>query len=110
MKETTPKVMLKLSAAILLLAILTPSFVKLAHAFENHKHEVCTNPTTTHFHEFDLDCEFYKFKLQTQTFSEFANIDIVETSEINTVSASQYKFFTSTTFSSCFLRGPPQLV
>ena len=65
----------KISLIVLIIALLVPSFVKLAHAFEKHKHEVCTTPQKSHYHELDLDCEFYKFKLshtfnfQPETFS-----------------------------------------
>lgn len=48
---------------LLVICLLMPSGVKLAHAFEDHAHEVCTNNTSTHLHKVDLDCEFYKFNI-----------------------------------------------
>ncbi len=56
----------KFSIVILVAALLTPSFVKLFHIFENHEHAICVNQQDTHFHKVDLDCEFYKFKLNTR--------------------------------------------
>ena len=53
------------SFAVLLVMVLTlPSAIKLGHAFEHHdhKHEVCTNPSSAHLHTLDIDCEFSKFK------------------------------------------------
>jgi len=47
----------KLLALTLVIAISLPLAIKLAHVFENHKHEVCYDHGTTHFHEIDLDCE-----------------------------------------------------
>ena len=29
---------------------------------------MCTNFSTTHLHQLDIDCEFYKFKIPIQTF------------------------------------------
>lgn len=48
---------------ILILALLLPSAVKFTHVFEDHKHEVCTDNSNTHFHEVETDCEFYKFNV-----------------------------------------------
>jgi len=61
-------IVLNVFAAILTISIVIPSAVKFAHAFENHQHEVCTNFSTTHLHQLDIDCEFYKFKIPIQTF------------------------------------------
>ena len=95
---------------ILVAALLTPSIVKFNHIFEDHKHEVCETPQTNHFHELDMDCEFYKFKLSAQfSFSP------------NPISFSQYlipskKIVTQYIFISDYqqlhfdLRGPPALV
>lgn len=51
---------------ILCFSLLVPSGVKLLHAFEDHKHEVCEFPQSSHYHELDLDCEFYKFSHTNQ--------------------------------------------
>lgn len=48
---------------ILVIFLLVPSGVKLAHVFENHEHEVCIDNSTTHLHKIDIDCEFYKFNI-----------------------------------------------
>ena len=50
----------------LVIVLLVPSFVKLAHTFEDHKHDICVKPQKTHFHEYKLDCEFYKFQTSPQ--------------------------------------------
>ena len=62
LKERFHKILVTLSF-ILVVSLLVPSAVKLEHVFENHKHEVCLNKSTTHLHAIDLDCEFYKFNV-----------------------------------------------
>jgi len=95
---------------ILIIALLVPSFVKFAHVFENHKHEVCKNPQNTHFHEVDLDCEFYLFKLNPQSpfVPEYFKIDGV-LDDFKPI-ISQYYFVSDHQRLSFTLRGPPSLV
>jgi len=100
----------KISLIILVIALLVPSFVKLAHAFETHKHEICKTPQKSHYHNLDLDCEFYKFKLST-TFS-FQLQDYSLTS-INYPSliTNYYKFnYSNSHIGLTSLRGPPELI
>lgn len=100
----------KISLLILITALLVPSFVKLAHAFETHKHEICKTPQKNHYHELNLDCEFYKFKLNT-TFN-------FQPTEYNFTVLNQsveednfYKsFFHNLHIAQTSLRGPPQLI
>ena len=100
----------KIVALAILLAILTPSVVKMLHLFENHQHEVCLGEQKVHFHNLDLDCEFYKFKLNnTFTFS-FNNVKIILFSNIIKPIRSQYNFTSDYQRLSFSLRGPPQLV
>jgi hypothetical protein len=91
----------------LVITLLVPSFVKLAHAFENHEHEICVTPQKEHFHEYDLDCEFYKFKTNPQVAISF---DYTESIDIETNTApivSQYQFISDYQRLSFSLRGPP---
>ena len=100
----------KISLAILIVVLLVPSFVKLAHAFETHKHEVCKTPQKNHYHELDLDCEFYKLKLshafnfKPETYSfetrcQFFHVDNFYRS-----------FYKNLQIEQPSLRGPPQLI
>jgi len=93
-----------------MVALLTPSAVKLAHVFENHEHSVCDTPLSSHFHELDWDCEFYKFKLNNQfKVSKFA-VEFIEP-KINTVMIiSYYEIINVYQKSKIYLRGPPALV
>lgn len=67
----------KIAAIVLLLAVLMPSAVKFTHIFENHKHEVCTDYSTKHMHEINLECEFFKFKLNTQYYTILEDTKII---------------------------------
>lgn len=100
----------KMTAIVLLLSVLTPSTVKLAHFFENHKHDVCLGEQKAHFHSLDLDCEFYKFKLNNQFTVTFNDIELFS-SEINQDYVEQlYSFKQDHQHLSFSLRAPPQLV
>ena len=100
----------KISLVLLIVALLVPSFVKLAHAFETHIHEVCKTPQKSHYHELDLDCEFYKFKLshtfnfnpETYSFSTISHIF-----QVDDFYKSVYK---NLRIQQTSLRGPPHLI
>jgi hypothetical protein len=100
----------KISLVALILALLAPSLVKLAHAFEIHKHDVCKTPQKNHYHKLNLVCEFYKFKLgyafnfQTEPFSFLI---ISEPLHVNNIYKSFYK---NSQLEQPSLRGPPQLI
>ena len=99
-------------ALVLVMAVLFPSVVKLNHAFSHHTHIVCHNDDSgeTHFHQTDMDCEFYKFKLTTQ-FHFQNNLDLFIPSEDNyKISASQYEFVSKFQKLQTTLRGPPALI
>lgn len=68
----------KVIAIVLIMAILLPIGVKLAHHFNHHEHEVCDGYSETHFHSIDLDCEFYKFKLSKELHINLDNFAISE--------------------------------
>ena len=86
----------KFLVVLLTIILVAPVFVKSYHIFEDHKHEVCKTPNKTHFHEYEIDCEFYNFKLNTQF-----NLSI--TSDIT----SQYYFISDYQQLQFSLRGPP---
>ena len=100
----------KISTVILVIALLTPSFVKFFHVFEVHAHVICKNQQKTHFHELDLDCQFYKFKLKTQFSTLQQTYDLLVIEDNYQYISSCYQLISQNTFSSLSLRGPPQLV
>jgi hypothetical protein len=101
----------KILAFSLALTLLTPTFVKFNHIFAHHKHDICLGEkTTTHLHEQNTDCDFYKFKLTnvyTHTFLEF---NLFECKEQTLSSVSQYQFVSKFRRLQIALRGPPALI
>ncbi len=96
---------------MLVLSVLLPSAVKLTHAFNHHKHEVCDsdNELKTHFHKSDLDCDFYKFKLTNNLFLVFNNYEILPQKTATKQLSSYYISLKNYQHSTRFVRGPPQV-
>ncbi|MFD2550943.1 hypothetical protein ACFSQP_03845 [Bizionia sediminis] len=100
----------KTLAILLVLAVLLPAAVKFGHIFENHAHEVCTNKSSTHLHEIDLDCEFYKFNLANQFFQEAAEFLVLHFEENHKIASSHYAFLSPFQQLHFSLRGPPVVI
>ena len=97
---------------LLSLSILAPSLTKFAHTFSHseHHHEVCNGEASTHLHTLDLDCEFYKFKLNAEyelTTFESLNYNPIYFSE---TPDSYISFLNNNIQLHCFLRGPPHTI
>lgn len=100
----------KTFAFALALVLLVPTVVKFNHIFAHHKHDICLGETTTHLHEQNTDCDFYKFKLAnvyTHTFFEF-NLFLPKEQTLSIVS--QYQFLSKYQRLQIALRGPPALI
>ncbi|WP_241148012.1 hypothetical protein [Lacinutrix jangbogonensis] len=110
MENKTLHIVIKSIVMLLLVAIVLPSVIKFVHVFEDHKHEVCTNTSDTHFHEVEIDCEFYKFKLNT-AFSFILRPSKIIFHELNyKITTSQYQFVSDFQRLPFSLRGPPHLI
>ena len=105
-------ILFKTFALVLVMVVLFPSVVKLNHAFTHHSHHVCEddNSVTTHFHESDLDCDFYKFKLTTQFYFQNKLVTLASSEENFKIIKSQYDFISDFQKLQTALRGPPQLI
>ena len=101
----------KTLAIVLMFSVLLPSAVKLTHAFNHHSHEVCDseNALKTHFHESDLDCDFYKFKLTNNLFLVCNNYEIITKITATEQLSSYYISLKSYQHSTRFVRGPPHV-
>lgn len=102
----------KALAILLVLAVLLPSAVKFSHAFNHHTHEVCEsdNDFQTHFHESDIDCDFYKFKLTKNQFFVLSEYEKKAEFPFSKQTTEHYISFNNFQQLTRFLRGPPQLV
>ncbi|WP_417860991.1 hypothetical protein [Winogradskyella sediminis] len=96
-------------ALTLVLAVLCPSVIKLNHVFTHHKHRSCEEDKsiTTHFHEADIDCDFYKFKLTNHLFIFINNDDSLIDEAITTQAVSYYNTLKDYTYFTRSVRGPP---
>lgn len=87
--------------------LLTPIAVKFSHVFSDHEHEVCIGQNKSHFHEIDMDCEFFKFNINHQaTFTTFEFVPFEAYIDQGQL-ASQYVFLSSYQKLHFALRGPP---
>lgn len=93
----------------LTVVLMLPSVVKFSHVLSHHEHEVCLDTSTSHFHEVDLDCEFYKFKLNTTYYQDLHHIEITPKEFIHNSEYSYYAFIRSHKRNSLAQRGPPSL-
>jgi len=101
----------KLSVVVLALVLLTPTFVKFSHVFEVHSaYEICKNPQKTHFHKFNLDCEFCKLKLNTQWFFDTNSFQFVNKQEHYQVTSLHYSCQSKYLPLPFLVRGPPQMI
>ncbi len=100
----------KILVVVLTIVLVTPIFVKLNHIFEDHKHEFCKTPYTNHFHELEIDCEFYDFRLNTEFNYSYTLVDIPVLTEITQSIISQYHFVSDYQQLQFSLTGPPQTV
>lgn len=90
--------------------LLLPSAIKVSHAFNHYKHEVCLGEKTTHFHKADLECKFYNFKLTQNYLVAHYSINAFKTKIVSIKTVSQYTFLSSYQKPHFSLRGPPSLV
>jgi len=102
----------KVLAIVLVIAVLLPSAVKLNHIFTHHEHEVCDEKDAlqTHFHELDVECDFYKFKLTTQYYFQNELTTTIDAIDNFKISVSQYEFVSNYQKRHTALRGPPQMI
>ena len=97
----------KFFTILLVTVLLFPSIVKFNHIFENHKHEVCKSNSVEHFHELEIDCEFYKFNTTNQYLVQFNSELPLIFFHKSIIEYSNYTFLNSHQQFNISLRGPP---
>lgn len=60
----TQRILFPFAAIFLLACFFTPYLLKIEHGIFEHKEVLCTESGELHFHEIELDCDFYKFQLK----------------------------------------------
>jgi len=99
----------KIFAFVIALVLLVPSVVKFNHIFANHEHDICQGEKSTHLHELNTDCDFYKFKLTTPFTCICFNFSLFVPKETPLQIVSQYQFISKYQRLQTSLRGPPQI-
>lgn len=94
---------------ILVLTLLLPSAAKFMHVFENHQHEVCYGESDTHLHTLDIDCEFYKFKINIPFTIPENTAVLIAYQNINSLISSDYNFLSEFQQLHFSRRGPPRI-
>ncbi|GGH41684.1 hypothetical protein IA57_11555 [Mangrovimonas yunxiaonensis] len=97
----------KLTTLLLVVTLLLPTAHKLAHAFSGHKHEVCTSQGEDHIHSHEVECEFYKFKINTDFTAITHTYTLIKSNADFTPIISQYAFISDYQKLPFSLRGPP---
>ncbi len=106
----THKITFKVATLILAIALFVPTAVKFSHIFSHHYHEVCDGENQTHLHKSDIDCNFYKFKLNTNFYSLSEYLEISIKVSYFKIDGTLYFFLNNHRQLSFSLRGPPVLV
>lgn len=110
MGDLKKHIVFKTITLLIAIAFLIPSAVKFSHIFTHHTHKVCEGEQTTHIHKVDIDCDFYKFKLNNNYLNVVAYNSSFQLSEPYKIKYFTYKFLYNHRTLSFSLRGPPFLV
>ncbi|MBD0835920.1 hypothetical protein [Aestuariibaculum suncheonense] len=102
--------MVRMVALLLAVSLLYPAVTKFAHLFANHEHDICKGEKTTHLHELNTDCDFYKYQVHHQYAFSLFEYHIFSTKEQSPEIVSQYQFLSDYQRLQIALRGPPALV
>lgn len=107
MKIDRAHIAFKIIALVLVFAVVTPTFLKLVHGFENHKHQVWDGESTSHLYDADIDCDLCKFKFITQFSYKFEYETTSSFEYFENKIKSQYTFISDYHRLQTSLRGPP---
>ena len=109
MQEFKTHLAVKLLCVALVATLFTPSVTKFAHIFAHHEHKLCVAEGTTHIHQVDLDCEFYKFQINKNFTLQDVSVNLFVEKNIYQNITSQYIFVSDYQKLHFSLRGPPQI-
>tara|TARA_R110002049_G_scaffold273749_1_gene451572 strand:- start:6184 stop:6519 length:336 start_codon:yes stop_codon:yes gene_type:complete len=104
-------IIIKSLSLLLAVLILAPVVHKFSHLFTHHEDDVCSGLIKKeHLHELNLNCDFYKFKLNTTYTITFFNFNLFSPKEKPLKIVSQYQFLSEYQRLQTSLRGPPALI
>lgn len=89
------------------MTILFPSGVSFAHVFASHEHHVCLDHGDGHYHEQNVDCEFFQFRQNQNFLSETPTFNLLVLQEVTDDYFFHYSFIPEQDLPSFLVRGPP---
>ena len=101
-------IVVKLLVVLMVILLLTPTGVKFTHIFNHHTHKVCEGELSTHIHQVDLDCDFFKFKINKSFTYTIFKINFFTQKKIQLKITPPYLFLSEYQQLHFSLRGPPQ--
>lgn len=110
MKERILNITKSIVGLCLVASILMPTLVKFSHAFNHHEHEVCAGDYNTHFHALDLDCEFFKFKINKPFSFTTQTLELTSFTKIKKEVSEYYSYHYQSNIVYYSKRGPPSLI
>ncbi|MFI1745911.1 hypothetical protein [Thalassobellus sediminis] len=112
MQTIKEHIVFKIVTLSLVATLLVPSVIKFSHVFSHHhhKHDVCKGEKSTHLHEIDLDCEFYKFQLNKNYIPSLKYETFICKAPHYKIYILTYKFLNNHQPLSYSLRGPPAVL
>jgi len=110
LKDIKSHIISKIVAIVLVFAITAPTLIKFSHGLQDHEHEVCFGKSASHLHKLDIDCDFYKFKLNTQYVHNLKAIEVIKIENITPKILSQYIYISDYQQLHFSLRGPPNTI
>ncbi len=93
----------------MVVTLLAPTINKFAHTFSHHQHKICIGEKSTHIHQVDLDCEFFKHHISKTFTTNLFAFNLFSEKEIHTKIISPYFFLSDYQSLHFSLRGPPQI-
>ena len=100
------KSLLNLSALLLIVIVLLPSFFQLVHVFENHEQNYCFE-NSTHIHEHEIECSVCDFKLNSTDHQLPKYVEFLKINFNKQLKFEYYNFKYNHQHLSYSLRGPP---
>jgi len=107
MKHIQQHIAFRIFTILIVATLLLPSTVKTAHIFSNHKHDICLGESEAHFHHLDVDCSFYKYKINPPFTLPNFSYEIIGVEENHFEIISKYQFVSDYQKLPFLLRGPP---
>lgn len=112
MQTIKEHIVFKILTLFLVATLLVPTIIKVTHIFthKHHKNDICKGEKRSHLHEISIDCEFYKFKINSHFYKNNTLVDFIVYPLYYKINALTYNFLNNHQQLSFLLRGPPLLV